>query len=61
MQNKIIACNICGLSFDSQNKQFCQNCKYYHEGLKKFGITKSNLDYQIEAGLKSLEYIAKQI
>ena len=61
MENNIIMCNICAGSFDSNDNQFCKPCEFYHEGLKKFGKTKSNLDYQIEAGIKSLICMVKQI
>lgn len=60
MDEKYIACDICGKSFESYS-QDCQRCEYYYDGLNRHGKTKSNLDYQIEAGLESLVYMANQI
>lgn len=60
MIKKYIACDICGKSFESYSDD-CKRCEYYHEGFDRHGTTKSNLDYQIEAGLESLMYLASQI
>ena len=61
MDKDFIFCDICGCSFDSQDKKFCQKCEFYNKGLKKYGKTKSNLDYQIEAGIKSIKFMINNL
>lgn len=56
MKKQYIFCDICGCSFNSQDRK-CKECQFYEEGLKKFGRTKTKLDYQIEAGLSSIKFM----
>lgn len=60
MYKRYIACDICGKGFESYNND-CKRCEYYHDGFDRHGKTKSNLGYQIDAGLENLIYIANQI
>ncbi len=58
---KLIACEVmCGSGFCSNDK-FCIKCEYFSEGLDKYGKTKTNMDYQVDALVKSVMIISKQI
>lgn len=46
--NNFVVCDICGSNFDSNDNMFCKKCEFYNDGLKKFGRTKTSMEYQLE-------------
>ena len=56
----IIACQICGGSFDSTCKE-CKKCEYYSKGINKYGRTKTNAEYQIEMLAEEIHRIKSEL
>ena len=54
-----ILCKICSGRFDS-NDPFCKECEEYEKAFGKYGKTKSQMDYYVEALVESSICIAAQ-